>query len=656
MSSMGRKTYFSLALIAGTALALPATSHAQTPTSWPQGSSQNSMVAQSPVRMSATLARWEYLTKSDNGSFADYAGFITDYPNFPKQELLQRRAETALDNGAATPQALVQFFDAHPPISNGAKARYALALAAMNRPEAGALAKEAWRSGTMSGPAEAYMQGLFGQTFSPEDHDARMDALLWQGNLEAASRQIVRVSPAYRQMAQARLALLQGSTPSSAGLPVPDGAMNDAGYVYNLARHYRSSGQLPSAINLMSNRTGFATPAFDGTDYVVEALRVAEGADARSAVNIASRVDDLFAPGTDISQGNFTLRDKYTDLMWLGGTKALWSLGDGAKAAPLFYRYGAAGRTPLTRAKGFYWAGRAAARAGDRAEAQRYWDMAAAYPDYYYGQLALSEMGKPMPVFAPIMTAGIDQETRNAFEAEPLTKALRELARNRRDWRTERAFFEAIAEGAETPTEMALVAQLARETGLEEMAVVAGMVAGEEGVAGFERLGFPTVPTHSGANWTMVHAIARQESEFDRTRVSHAGARGMMQLMPGTAREEAGKAGIQYMSASLTGDPAYNIRLGDQHFARLMSRYDGAYPLAIAAYNAGPGRVNEWLRANGDPRNGSVDWVTWIEQIPSNFETRYYVMRVIGNAVSYANMYPDKSAAYQRDVKHYLPR
>ena len=151
-------------------------------------------------------------------------------------------------------------------------------------------------------------------------------------------------------------------------------------------------------------------------------------------------------------------------------------------------------------------------------------------------------------------------------------------------------------------------------------------------------------------------AVARVESNFRDNAESHAGARGMMQLMPGTAREEAGKIGVSYMSADLTGNPSYNIRLGDAHFARLMDRYGGAYPLAIAAYNAGPGRVNQWLAANGDPRTGAVDWVTWIEQIPSNFETRYYVMRVIGNAVSYANMHPDKSASYERDIGNYLRR
>ena len=646
MSSMGRKTIYSIALMAGTALVFPATAQAQE-------AGRSSLVAQQPGQMDQAVGQWEYLTARDDLPFASYAGFITSYPDFPKQELLQRRAEAALDEEAPSPQELVGFFDRHAPLTNSGRARYALALASLDRPEALEVAREAWRSGTMSGPAELYMQGLFGSRFAPEDHDARMDALLWQGNYEAASRHVMRVSPAYRDTAQARLALLQGSTPQQAGLRLPVDAMRDAGYVYNLTRYYRNSGQPYEAVNLLASRAAFTTPAFDGTQFISEALAVAKSAGATQAVSIASKVDDVFAPGTDISDGSFALRDKYTDLMWLGGTKALWSLGDGAQAAPLFYRYGTAAKTPLTRSKGFYWAGRAAARAGDTEGAQRYWAMAADYPDWYYGQLALSELGQPMPGFAAVPAA--DSAQRAAFEADPLTGALRAIARNRRDWRTERAFFEAIADKADTPEQMALVGQLARDTGLNEMAVVAGLVAGEHGLEGLERIGYPTVETHAGANWTMVHAIARQESEFDRNRVSHAGARGMMQLMPGTAREEAGKIGVRYMSANLTESPSYNIRLGDAHFARLMDRYGGAYPLAIAAYNAGPGRVNEWLRLNGDPRTGAVDWVTWIEQIPSNFETRYYVMRVIGNAVSYANMHPDKSAGYERDIRNYLP-
>jgi soluble lytic murein transglycosylase len=149
------------------------------------------------------------------------------------------------------------------------------------------------------------------------------------------------------------------------------------------------------------------------------------------------------------------------------------------------------------------------------------------------------------------------------------------------------------------------------------------------------------VQTPAEADWTMVHAIARQESEFDNFRTSHAGATGLMQLMPGTAREQAGKLGVAYMSASLNTDPAYNIRLGNGYFQRMMNIY-GSYPLAVAAYNAGPGNVNKWLRDNGDPRTGSISWIDWIERIPL-FETKNYVQRVIENAVVYEALHPDRA-------------
>ncbi|MBN92222.1 MAG: lytic transglycosylase, partial [Erythrobacteraceae bacterium] len=196
--------------MAGTALVFPATAQAQE-------AGRSSLVAQQPGQMDQAVGQWEYLTARDDLPFASYAGFITSYPDFPKQELLQRRAEAALDEEAPSPQDLVGFFDRHAPLTNSGRARYALALASLDRPEALEVAREAWRSGTMSGPAELYMQGLFGSRFAPEDHDARMDALLWQGNYEAASRHVMRVSPAYRDTAQARLALLQGSTPQQAG-------------------------------------------------------------------------------------------------------------------------------------------------------------------------------------------------------------------------------------------------------------------------------------------------------------------------------------------------------------------------------------------------------------------------------------------------------
>ena len=143
----------------------------------------------------------------------------------------------------------------------------------------------------------------------------------------------------------------------------------------------------------------------------------------------------------------------------------------------------------------------------------------------------------------------------------------------------------------------------------------------------------------------MIHAISRQESQFDRQIVSHAGARGLMQLMPGTARETATRMGLPYSPSSLT-DPSFNIQLGVNYFQRLFGTY-GSYPLAVAAYNAGPGNVNKWLAANGDPRTGQVDMVEWIEAIPFT-ETRDYVQRVLENAVVYSLMNPDRSQANGR--------
>ena len=424
-------------------------------------------------------------------------------------------------------------------------------------------------------------------------------------------------------------------------MPIPADANQDAGYVYNLAKYYRENRQLPQAIALLANRPAFERPAFDPEDFVGEALRVARGAGSDPSAQIAAKVDDLFAPGTDISREAYRLRDDYTSLMWLGGTNAYWNLGQPGRAAPLFYRYGAAAQTPQTRSKGFYWAGLASERAGDRSEANRYYEMAASYPDRFYGQLAFAKLGREVPQLGGNSVALPTAQQRAEFENSTLTKAVREVARDA-PWRTGIQFYQAISERADTPEEHALVAELARDTGRRDLAVNVAEAAAADGLRGFVLQGFPTVAPPPGANWTMVHAISRQESQFAANAKSHAGARGLMQLMPGTAREQARKLGMSYNASDLIDNPSYNMQLGDGYFARMMSYYNGSYPLAIAAYNAGPGNVNKWLRANGDPREGGIDWVTWIERIPI-YETKNYVQRVIENAAVYEQLNPGRS-------------
>ncbi len=173
------------------------------------------------------------------------------------------------------------------------------------------------------------------------------------------------------------------------------------------------------------------------------------------------------------------------------------------------------------------------------------------------------------------------------------------------------------------------------------------------GSAFYVQNAFPGLPGLHNQDrvWSVAHGIARQESSFDRAAVSHAGARGMMQLMPGTANEQAGKMGIGYNYGRLTSDPAYNVMLGSAYYRRLLNQWDGNVPLAVASYNAGAGNVRKWVRNYGDPR-GRKDVIQWIEQIPFT-ETRGYVQRVIENSVVYDRMNPTTPAS-SRHVSNFL--
>ena len=648
MSSMVRKSLAPLLL----SLALaPLPVLAQDGTEWDQARAQ-SRVSQ-PGTMAQAIQQWKLLTSSDQFSFTDYASFLLSYPGFPEEAKLRTWAEKSLERGYADPARLTAFFDRFAPLTNPARAQYALALAAIHRPEAMTVARAAWRGGTMSDAAETSLFQQLAANLTPDDHDARMNALLWAGASVQAERQIVYVSPAARMNFLARLGLTNGKDPASVGLVMGPETLRDAGYVYNRSRMLRTSGQGYAAVSLLATRPPLPLPPLDQRKWVAELLGVARSADAGSAVRIASSIDDGFAPGTDISRLSFQIRDDYTSLMWLGGTKALNSLGDGARAMPLFYRYGAAARTPQTRSKGFYWAGRAATRAGDVTGAARYFALAVAYPDHFYGMLAAERLGRPVPRFDAAPTGTATPAERAAFAAKPLTTAVREVAREA-DWPTAVRFFREISDQAVSEGDHLLVAELARTLGRRDLAVILGQSAHTDGFGDFQTISFPIMPIVQGGNWTMIHAITRQESQFAMNAVSHAGARGLMQLMPGTAREQAGKMGMEYDLQGLVTDAGYNQMLGNAYFARMMDYFGGSYPLAVAAYNAGPGNVNKFIRANGDPRNGSIDWIDWIEQIPLT-ETRGYVQHVMENAVIYEAMHPAK-ARYKgaNPLSHFL--
>ncbi len=645
MSSMVRPAI--LAIVLGGMSLLPVSAGAQEASDW--DNARASLVAEGPGPMAREIARWQDLYEDRQAQlpFERYASFLIANPGFPDETALRARAEERLRREFVPSETLLEYFALYPPVTNFSKAHYALALMGSDRAKSAELAREAWRGGEMSEVAEATIGTMFGNDFTAEDHDARMDALLWQREGDAAGRMLDKTSATRRPVFEARLAILQGGD----GATNAAGALTDPGYLYNRSRELRTEGRRSEAVALLANRDTLSAKPFDPTAWVTELLAVARLGSARDAQAIAAKIDDAFEPGEDISQGEYRLRDDYTSLMWLGGTSALWERGDSAGAAPLLYRYGAAARTPQTRSKGFYWAGYAASRAGDAAEANRYYEMAAAYGDRFYGQLALEALGRDLPSFAATPDATPTAEQRGEFINRPLTRAVAEVARDA-PWSVGIRFYREIAAQAETEAEHVLVAELAREIGRRDLAVNLAEAAMADGHEGFTRIGYPRLQTPQGTNWTMIHALARQESQFAENAISHAGARGLMQFMPATAQEESRLAGVQYSASRLIDDPTYSMQLGSNHIERLLAYYDGSYPLAVAAYNAGPGNVNRWLRENGDPRRGGISWTEWIEKI-GFFETKNYVQRVLENAVVYEHLYPEE-AGRTRKVSDFL--
>jgi soluble lytic murein transglycosylase len=301
-----------------------------------------------------------------------------------------------------------------------------------------------------------------------------------------------------------------------------------------------------------------------------------------------------------------------------------------------------------------YWAGRAALYAGRGAEANGYFTRAAAYPELFYGQLALERLGRSVPAPGGLPTMLVTDAQRSGFQQKRLVRATRLLGQQ--GLRQEQALFvRALAESLDTEPERVMAAELAQQIGRQDLAVWTARSARNSGEAFYVRPAFPThysaVP--GGRMWSMTHGITRQESSFDKSAVSYAGARGMMQLMPGTAREQAGKMGVAYDAYRLTSDPAYNVSLGSAYYARLLNIWGGNHVLAVASYNAGVGNVRKWVNAYGDPRQPSTDVIRWIERIPFT-ETRGYVQRVLENSVVYDRLNPQFAASSPVHLSTYL--
>ncbi|QDZ07491.1 lytic transglycosylase domain-containing protein [Sphingomonas panacisoli] len=596
--------------------------------------------------LSAAITEWRSLSQINNAPFDSYARFMLAHPGWPGETGMRRNAEAALAQGNFSASTAAAFFRRFPPQNATAWVRFAQALNGLGaRDEAKSAARNGWTSGALSTADESFVLTTFPDALTVVDHDARMDQLLWTGQTTAASREILLTSIAKRPLFQARLDLRTGAPGAGGADAIGAG---DPGYLADKVIWLNNSGAAASARALLARPHMFTARPLDVDrwyDLLLKNARAALAAgDATTAYAIASQVDDAYPAGTDVSLRPFGERDPYTDLVWLAGQTAMKRLGRPADAAPMFVRYTGGSRSTALKSKGFYWAGRAAEAAGRSLDAQTYLGRASTYRDQFYGQLATERLGLAMVPPTDAIVRPVDAAVRAAFYQSEVVRAAQFLGTIGAH-EDQSAFIRQIANNASSEADHVLAAELARTLSRPDLAVMVGRSALLNGVSDYTLTGFPTVniPATATGSWSIAHGIMRQESQFDRALISRAGARGVMQLMPGTGREQAGKLGLAWDSGMLLSSTDYNIQLGTAYFARLYAIY-GSYPLAIAAYNAGGGNVNKWLTANGDPRSGTVDWVDWIEAIPFD-ETKRYVQHVLENAVVYDLINPQRATS-----------
>ncbi len=341
----------------------------------------------------------------------------------------------------------------------------------------------------------------------------------------------------------------------------------------------------------------------------------------------------------------------------MAGWIALRFLNNTNQALVHFKKLEAGVSRPISLARARYWKGRAFEAKGDVVSAYAQYRLAAQSPESFYGQMGLAR-SDPSPVLhinETVLDAG---GVAADFEKDDLVKAIRVLA-DLGQVNILRTFALREAELHPEPARVKYLAQAMTDLGFREIALRVAKGASYTGTT-FLAFTHPVIPLppYPGASGppepAFVLGLIRQETEFDPTAVSKAGALGLMQLMPGSARTDAARAGLPYRPNDLTADPNYNIQLGMVEFKGNLNDFGGSLVLAIAAYNAGPGNVKKWIAANGDPRSPATDPLDWIELIPFN-ETRNYVMRVLENSQIYRNRLAGRDTPSRILIDLYAP-
>ncbi|MGD9879220.1 MAG: transglycosylase SLT domain-containing protein [Reyranella sp.] len=545
--------------------------------------------------------------------------FLRENPDWPEPEVLRRQAEDRI--GPEHPPAeVVRYFTAFPPLTSTGHMRRLEAAQAASPGDVQRFASNSWQIATFRSADENDFLNRYGQLLKGTDHIARFDRILRSGRPQVARDLVPKLPPDYQPVAEARLAMTtKAADAPKLVLALPAARFNDPALALERLQWLRRTGNLDAVKALL-----MGPPTVPQT----EAWWNERNQMARELL-AAGRAGDAYA--LTLPHG-FTKGIAFAEAEFLAGWIALRHLKRPADALKHFQTLYDGVSSDSWRSRGAYWLGRTHEAANRSKEANDWYGRAAPFGQTFYGQLAARKLpaGASRLPSDPVATPA-DTQSLAGRELATVARHLGEAG----DYDRARPFLLRLARLITAPGETALLSQLALELKQPDVGLTIARRGVQNGVVLFDAA-FPVVDLGQTGSIERALALAltRQESSFNATAVSSSGALGLMQLLPGTARDVAGRLKIPFIQEKLTRDPAYNVQIGSQYLAEMLKRFGGSYELAAAAYNAGPNRVARWLNTMGDPRNGKIDMVDWIETIPFR-ETRNYVQHIMEGVVVY---------------------
>ena len=583
----------------------------------------------------SNFVQWIYLMKSsNNATFSTYETFIRNNNEFPRMGRLRYLAEQKIYLKNSSPKNIIKWFDDFPPVSGTGNLKLGEAffdLKDINNSKQ--LIKEGWITADLNKSSLRYYRKKFKSILNSEDHIKRADYLAWEKKYWDLKRMLVYLPNDFKALYNARQILMSNSYGvDSAISKVPDRFKKDIGLEYDRLNWRNRRGRLESSLQILYDNSNKSEEELVRADlWWKQRESIVRGLIYKKRYKTAYKV---------ASEHSLSSGAEFAEAEWLAGWIAHSFLKSQEYAINHFLNFYDNVSYPISLARGAYWLGKSYKATGNDNKAEEYFKQGSKFLTTYYGQLSFKELN-----YGGEFTLKEESNYSKDYEKEFLKNKLVRIVRILKELDHTKYTKDVvkhlaslnIEEGSEV-----LAAKLATEVERYDFAIQISKKASYE-KRFYLKYNYPIISTPREINSKamppseMIHAIIRQESEFDSKANSYAGARGMMQLMKYTAKVVAKQAKLPYSISGLTNDPIYNIKLGSYYFNSLLSDYGGVYPFAIAAYNAGPNRVKTWRRVNGDPTKNQLSYIDWIELIRFK-ETRNYVQRVLENMNVYKYM------------------